>query len=139
MVLDPLSAFSVAYNMLQVIDFGVKVLSKATDYRKAEAGVLTEQKDLRDVSHSLSNLNTELLASLPQQTVSKQHTVEEARLVEANNECLRLSKKLIDILDRLKLKERHAVFDSLRMSIKTMWHRDKMDAMEGHFLKLATI
>jgi hypothetical protein len=22
------------------------------------------------------------------------------------------------------------VFDSLRMSIKTLWHRDKMDAME---------
>ena len=130
MVLDPLSAFSTACNVLQVIDFGVKVLSKAADYRKAETGVLTEQKDLRDVLQSLNNLNTDLLASLPEQTASERHTVEEARLLEANNQCLRLSKEFIDFLDRLKLRDRHAVFDSLRMSIKTLWHRDKMDAME---------
>ena len=130
MVLNPLSAFSVACNVLQVIEFGVKVLSKAADYRKAETGVLTEQKDLRDVLQSLNNLNTDLLASLPQQTASKQHTAEEARLLEANNQCLRLSKEFINFLDRLKLRDRHAVFDSLRMSIKTLWHGDKMDAME---------
>jgi hypothetical protein len=130
MVLDPLSAFSVACNVLQVIELGVKVLSKAANYRKAETGVLTEQKDLRDVLQSLNNLNTDLLASLPQRTASKQHTIEEARLLEANNQCLLLSKNFIDFLDRLKLRDRHAVFDSLRMSIKTLWHRDKMDAME---------
>ena len=71
MVLDLLSAFSVACNVLQVIDFGVKVLSKAADYRQAETGVLTEQKDLRGVLQSLHNLNTDILASLPEQTASK--------------------------------------------------------------------
>ena len=130
MVLDPLSAFSVACNVLQVIEIGVKVLSKAADYRKAESGVLSEQKDLRDVMQSLNNLNTDLSASLPQQTASKELTVEEARLLEVNNQCLRLSKEFINFLDHLKIRDRHAVFDSLRMSIKTMWHRDKMDAME---------
>ena len=130
MVLDPLSAFSVACNLLQVIELGVKVLSKAADYGKAETGVLTEQKDLRDVLHSLQNLNTDLLASLPDQTASKQHTTEEARLLEVNNQCLRLSKQFIEFLDRLKLRDRHTMFDSLRMSIKTLWHRDKMEAME---------
>ena len=130
MVLDPLSAFSVACNVLQVIELGVKVLSKAADYRKAETGVLTEQKDLRDVLQTLNNLNTDLQASLPQQTTLKQHTVEESRLLEANNQCLRLSRELINFLDGLKLRDRHVVFDSLRISIKTLWHKDKMDAME---------
>ena len=129
MVLDPLSAFSLACNVLQIVEFGVNVLSKAADYRKADAGLLTEQKDLRDVSQSLYNLNTDLLASLPRQRLSREHTVEDARLLEANDQCLRLSKDFIDFLDRLKLRESHAVFDSLRMSIKTLWHRDKMDAM----------
>lgn len=130
MVLDPLSAFAVACNLLQVIEFGVKVLSKAADYRKAETGVLTEQKDLRDVLQSLNNLNIDLQASLPKQTASGKHTVEEARLLEANDQCLRLSKEFIEFLDCLKLRERRAVLDSLRISIKTFWHRDKMDAME---------
>ena len=129
-MLDPLSAFSVACNVLHVIELGVKVLSKAIDYREAETGVLTEQKDLRDVSQTLNGLNTDLQASLPKQTASKQQTVEEAHLLEANNQCLRLSKELIDFLDRLKLRDKPALFDSLRISIKTLWHKDKMDAME---------
>ena len=129
-MLDPLSAFSVACNVLHVVELGVKVLSKAMEYREAETGILTEQKDLRDVSQTLHSLNTDLQASLPQQTASKQPTVEEAHLLEANNQCLRLSKELIDFLDRLKLRDKHAVFGSLRIGIKTLWHKDKMDAME---------
>lgn len=130
MVLDPLSAFSVACNVLQMIELGAKVLNRAAHYRKAEAGILIEQKNLRDVSQSLNNLNSDLQSSLLQQTATKQHTVEEVRLLEANDQCLRLSKDFIDFLERLKLRDGHAVFDSLRMSIKTLWHKDKMDAME---------
>ena len=129
-MLDPLSAFSVACNVLHVIELGVKVLSRAMDYREAETGVLTEQKGLRDVSQTLNNLNTDLQASLSQQTASKQHTVEETHLLEANNQCLRLSKELIEFLDRLKLRDKHAAFNSLRLSIKTLWHKDKMDTLE---------
>lgn len=112
MVLNSLSAFSVTCNVLQVIEFSVKVLSKAADYRKAETGILTEQKDLRDVLQSLNNLNTDLQTSSPQQTASKQHTVEEARLREANNKCLRLSKEFIDFLDHLKLRDRQVPYKS---------------------------
>lgn len=130
MMLDPLSAFSVACNVLHVIELGVKVLSKAMEYREAETGFLTEQKGLRDVSQTLNSLNTDLQASLSQQTASKQHTIEEAHLLETNSQCLRLSKELIEFLDRLKLRDKHAAFNSLRLSIKTLWHKDKMDALE---------
>ena len=129
MVLDPLSAFAVACNVLQVVECGVKVLTKAADYRNAETGILTEQKDLRDVLQSLDNLNTDLQATLPQQTTSKQCAVAEARLLEANDLCLRLSKDFINFLNRLKLKDKHAAFDSFRMSLKTLWQRDKMETM----------
>ena len=113
-----------------MIELGAKVLNKAAQYRKAEAGMLIEQEDLRDVLQSLNNLNSDLQSSPLQQTATKQHTVEEGRLLEANDQCLRLSKDFIDFLERLKLRDGHAVFDSLRMSIKTLWHKDKVDAME---------
>ena len=64
MVLDPLSAFSVACNVLQVVEFGLKALGRAVEYRKSENGSLKEHKDLQDVLQSLSNLNTTLLASV---------------------------------------------------------------------------
>ena len=130
MVLDPLSAFSVACNVLQVVEYGVKVLSKAADYQRTETGILTEQKDLQDVSQTLVHLNTDLQASLLEQQGSRDLSREESRLFGANTQCLRLSTELIRFLNGLKLRDRHTVLDSLRMSIKTLWHKDKMDAME---------
>jgi len=129
MVLEPLSAFSVACNVLQIIEFGSKVLSNAIDYRKAANGILSEHQDLRHVLQSLKNLNADLQASMPQLAGTKLLSTAEARLLEANTECLRLSKEFIDLLDRLKVKNRHAMLESLRMSIKALWHREKMDAI----------
>ena len=130
MVLDALSAFAVACNVLQMIEVGAKVLSKAADYRDSETGILTEQKDLHDVLQSLNNLNADIQASLPAPTVVQGPTLEEARLSEANLRCLLLSRDFIGFLESLKLRDRHAVFGSFRMSVKSLWHRDKMVAME---------
>jgi hypothetical protein len=97
---------------------------------KAETRLLDEQRDLRNVLLSLNNLNTDLQTTLPQDMASGQHTVEDVRLRDANNQCLQLSKDFINFLDRLQLKDRRAVISSWRMSVKTMWRRDKMEAME---------
>jgi len=131
MVLEPLSAFSVACNVLQIIDFGSKVLTKTIDYRKVANGALSEHRDLRHVLESLKNLNADLQASMPQLAGTKPLSTAETRLLEANAECLRLSNEFIDLLDRLKVKNRHAMLECLRMSIKSLWYREKMDAMES--------
>lgn len=102
MVLEPLSAFSVACNVLQIIDLGSKVLIKAIDYRKVANGALSEHQDLRHVLQSLKNLNADLQASMPQLVGTKPLSTAETRLLEANTECLRLSNEFIDLLDRLK-------------------------------------
>ena len=54
MVCDPVTAFAVACNVLQVIELGVKALSKAAAYRKSDGGAMKEQQDLQDVSQSLN-------------------------------------------------------------------------------------
>ena len=131
MVLEPLSAFSVACNVLQIIEFGSQVLSKAIDYRKAANGALSEHQDLRHVLQSLKNLNADLQASMPQLAGTKSLSTAETRLLEANTECLRLSNEFINLLDRLKVKNRHVRLECLRVSIKSLWYREKMDAMES--------
>src|ERR1700744_4610529 len=109
MVLDPLSAFSVACNVLQIVDFGSKVLTQAIDYRKAANGELPENQDLRHIFQSLKTLNIDLKSSMPRLTGSKSQSMAEARLLEANEECLRLSMEFIDLLDRLKVKNQRAM------------------------------
>ena len=135
MVLDPLSAFAVACNVLQIIEVSAKVLSKAAEYRSSEAGVLDEQKDLRDVLQSLSNLNADIQALLPAPLDARRPSFEEACLSQANLQCLQILRDFIGLLDSLKLRGKHAVFDSFRMSVKSLWHRDKMAAMEKSLAK----
>lgn len=130
MVLEPLSAFSVACNVLQIIEFGSKVLSNAIDYRKAANGTLPEHQDLRNILQSLKNLNAELQASMPQLGGSQALSTAETRLLEANAECLRLSNEFIDLLDRLKVKSWNARLESLRMSVKSLWYKEKVESME---------
>jgi hypothetical protein len=130
MVCDPVTAFAVACNVLQVIELGMKALSRAAAYRKSEGGALKEQQELQDVSQSLNSLNNTLLTSITEDQNSIQSSSEQLRLAEANGQCLRLSRELIDFLEDLKLRNRHSVLDSIRISMKTMWHKDRMDAME---------
>ena len=128
-MLEPLSAFSLACNVIQIVETGCKLLSAAADYYQAGNGALKEHKDLREVSRTLNNLSASLKSSL-ESPGSGTLSPEETRLLQANEECLRLSKDFIDLLDRLKVKDRHATFESLRMSIKARWYKDRMDAMQ---------
>ena len=129
MVLDPLSAFAVACNILQVVEFGVKALNKAAEYRKFESPLVGEQADLQSVTHSLNDLNASLHDAISAHGDKQEKTREEVRLLEANEQCLQLSQELMDFLDRFRLKEGHSALASLRAGIKVLWSRDKMDAM----------
>ncbi|KAI9687500.1 MAG: hypothetical protein M1822_002110 [Bathelium mastoideum] len=130
MVLEPLSAFSLACNILQVVEYGSKVLKKAADYQKATDGLLSEHQDLRNVLQSLQSFNADLQASMTKSGGWGSLNAAEARLVDANAECLRLSSDFIHLLDRLRLKNKKAMLESLRLSIKTLWYREKTEAME---------
>jgi hypothetical protein len=130
MVLEPLSAFSVACNVLQILDFGLKALTKAIDYHQAADGVLSEHRDLRQVLHTLKALNIDLQDSMPRLVATKPPSSTEIRLVEANNECLQLSVDFINLLDKLKVKNQSALLECLRMGVKTMWYKKEMNAIE---------
>ena len=128
--MEPLSAFALASSVLQVVDFGVKVISKATEYRKSDNAYLAEHGDLRGIAESLNSMNNGLYASLERQTASRQPEAEELHLIKTNEECLRISKAFVGCLDDLKLKDKRAIFDTVRMSLKAVWHKDKIENIE---------
>ena len=128
--MEPLSAFALASSVLQVVEFGVKVISKATEYRKSDNAYLPEHGNLRGIAESLNSMNNGLYASLERQTASEQPEAEELHLIETNKECLRISKAFVVCLDDLKLKDKRTTFDSLRMSLRALWRKDKIENME---------
>ena len=127
--MEPLGAFAVASNVLQVVEVGVKVISKAVEYRQSDNAWLAEHGELRSIADSLATLNQTLSTSLHESRDFK-ISVEEARLIEANDQCLRISEDFMIALDRLKVGKEKSVLDSLRMSVKVLWNKEKIGAME---------
>jgi hypothetical protein len=60
MVLDPLTALSLAGNILQFIDFAAKVVSKCRGIHKSPDGVLPEDQELELVASDLARLSKRL-------------------------------------------------------------------------------
>ena len=128
--MEPLSSFTVACNVLQVIEAGAKILNKAVEYHRTQDGLSKEHQDLKHVAQTLNNLNADLQATLPKAHKAGGVSSAEARLIEANNECLRLSTNFIHFLDGLRVRNPQAILDAFRASIKSLWHKDKVAAME---------
>lgn len=128
---DPLSALSLACNVLQIIEYGAKILTKTAEYHSAADGAPSEQTTLRGVVQSLKGLNTELAACIPLPSSTSPVSGPKARLIAANNECLRLSNEFLELLDQLTVTKKHSVLESFRMSVKSMRYEEKVAAIKA--------
>ncbi|KAK5057776.1 hypothetical protein LTR84_011777 [Exophiala bonariae] len=132
MVLEPLSAFSVACNVLQIIEVGTRVLKTAAEYRSAADGATAEHAELRNIAQSLLILNADLQATVAasNSTQTKIQDKAEAVLISANDQCLKLSTEFIKLLDRLKVDgTKHAMLEALRLSVRSLWYKDRLDSI----------
>ncbi|KAK8024527.1 hypothetical protein PG993_012593 [Apiospora rasikravindrae] len=119
--MDPISAFALACNILQIIDTSAKVLFKASECYKD--GTTAETSQLSGNLHLLGSLGSEL-RSIGAGTSSPLSTAE-VKLVEANERCLQLSEQLGNLLNGLKINET-SVWQALSRSVRTMRYRDKI-------------
>ncbi|KAG6355219.1 hypothetical protein INS49_004300 [Diaporthe citri] len=127
MVLDPLSAFSVACNVLQIVETSLRVLGKTAECYKS--GAPDEVSIIIGNLYTIEGLNDELQNFIPDPLGKIPLSATELRLVEANEECLRLSGDFIRLLEGLKVTKK-SVWHSIGSSIKTMWYQDKLAGFE---------
>ncbi|KAK8067629.1 hypothetical protein PG996_006741 [Apiospora saccharicola] len=117
--MDPISAFSLACNILQIVDTSAKVLVKAAECYND--GATAETSQLSGNLRLLESLGTEL-KHIEARAPSPLST-SELRLLEANERCLQVSDKLIHLLNGLRVNEK-TVWQAISRSIKTVRHRE---------------
>jgi hypothetical protein len=122
---DPLTAFAAAGNVLQFLELGTKIVSKAYKYHKAADGALSAHIELGQLTANLIELNLALDQSLAQSASSNTVSTAQDRLRDANQHCLRLSREFISEVDNLKMQDGGS---SLGMAFKAIRRRGKFDA-----------
>jgi hypothetical protein len=131
MVLDPMSALSVAASAVQFVDFTRMIVCKSKDLYLSTDGVLQENKQTETVTMRLKELadSVGVLATPPLSNSGSSRT--NSRLQKICMECGSISTELLQRLHQLKLPDqsKHRKWKSFRQALKSVWSKREIDNM----------
>jgi uncharacterized protein YjaZ len=129
-MLDPLTALGIAANVVQFIDFTIRIIAKSNDIYQSASGSLIEHDDLSKVTLDLSTLSTKLRDSVAVTATNASLTPDEQALHDLSKGCFETSQELIKALQRLQNNGKTSRFRSFRQALKTVWSKDDIKQVE---------
>ncbi len=128
--MDPLTAFSLACGVFQVVDFSTKIVSKCREVYKH--GVSSENKEIESMAKHLADLATELKLPNPIQSPGSapQLYQDDQELLKLAEQCSETAAKLIEELQKLRIQGQHRKRDAFRKAIKTIWKNDTIQDIQ---------
>jgi hypothetical protein len=139
--MDPLSALSLAGNVVQLIDFGSKLLSGARELYKSPSGTLAAHHELELVTTDLSALVIKLRKSFDQgggiESADQDATIQRRSFEQICDEAVKVAEELVQRLDKLKVKDgKLRTLRSLQHAVETAWSRQEKEDLKKRLLSL---
>lgn len=134
--MEPLSAFGLVVNIVQLIDFSAKLVRGAHELHQSASGQTVELLELDRVASSLSQLcdNVPAIGSGQQQIRTGPMSSE---LSDIATKTKQVATELIAAIQRLKLKDGpKRRWRSFRQALATIWHRDQIEKLQGRLQEL---
>ncbi|CZR56297.1 uncharacterized protein PAC_06185 [Phialocephala subalpina] len=131
-MLDPLTAISLAGNVMQFLDFSGKVIVKAKELGISTHGATQGVNTLEIVTRDLLSLTQRLKDDLRSASLSdtgRGLVREEETLKELCDGCILLSKKMIERLERLKPASGAGRRKTLKLAAMTVWSQNELDEL----------
>ena|ERR1700735_2284377 len=119
--MDPLTAISLASNVVQFVDFAGKIISKSYEFHKSTTGALREHDDVELVAVDLKR-RTERLKKCPGPADSD--------LVKLSGDCYGVAEELLQALQRVTIKGTSTRWKSLRKALRSVWSKEKILELE---------
>jgi hypothetical protein len=132
MVLDPMSALSVATAVVQFVDFASKVISKTYEYRDSADGMLVENREHKTVAASLKSLTEELDKSLQKFELSRKLSKNEIGLREVTMKCHEVAMEMQDAMTKLdrRIGGKSFFLQSFRLALTEHWGKCKIESLQ---------
>jgi len=134
--MDPLSAISLAGNIVQFVEFGVKLLSGAHDLYRSPTGTLAVNDQIELTTNDLNVLITKLRSSFysdaPPDEVNEDNRVQWDSFRRICDEAAEVAKELTMRLNKFKLGDgNHRKFRSVQQIVLTVWkEKEKTDLLK---------
>jgi hypothetical protein len=121
-MLDPLTALSVAANVVQFIDFGLKATSKAREIHKSPNGALKENTRIETLTKDIAGATAKLEASAAATSGNES-------LDDLCQQCATAANDLLAALNSLSVEGDKTRLKSARKGLKAMWGKKRVEDM----------
>ncbi|EPE34009.1 hypothetical protein GLAREA_07022 [Glarea lozoyensis ATCC 20868] len=129
---DPLTALGLAASIVQFISFTSSLISKASEISNTAQGATVEIIELKAIATNITTLNAEILPpSAPRgnDQQSRKAAKSGELLHELCTGCEEVSKKLLDVLEKLECEGGRSKWKSFRQALKTVWKESEIEAL----------
>ena len=123
--MDPVTAFSLACGVIQVVDFSIKVLAKCKEIY--DHGALSEHQEIEEITKHLADLQID--TSLPQSSGIAQ-TPADRELWELAKTCSATAEQLVAKLQNLKIEGPHKKRQAIAKTVKAFREKKEMQDLE---------
>lgn len=123
--MDPLSAVGFASSILTFVEFSFKVISGT--FEIVRSGNTAENAHVSVVINDLHRITKNLQQSSAAPDGSTHH---DDGIDSLASECLSISKELLDLLQKLKMKAGDSKWKSINVSLRSMWAKGDVAYLE---------
>jgi hypothetical protein len=126
---DPITSLSLASAILQLVDFGSKLLVTGYKTYKSADGASECNEHIEVLVADLRALH-EKLAQRPS-TVTVSLSEDEVAIAELAGKSQRIARKLIALLEDLKVKDKGLLrtWEAIRKTVKATWKKDEIEML----------
>lgn len=126
--MDPITAIGLASSIVAFIDFGYELIYVAREVHGSAAGSTTENERIGFLNDRLEATATELSAAT---RTTSSTTAAERRLGELSEECLRLSRDLRRLLEKIKAEDPRSKRQLIASVLRDVRKKDEKKDLEA--------
>ena len=133
-MIDPLTGFAVAGNVLQFADLGIKLISKTCSIYRSTDGLEDEYTYLQTAAQNVRNCN--LLLDEFSKDLSTQQGHAAQALLDANNNCLAIATEVVSFIEKVAPPNTNKkLLHSAKSAFRRLWNSQGCERLEHKIAK----
>lgn len=128
--MDPFSALAVATSVVQFVDFGSKLISRAIEIHTSPDDLPAELVDMAKLNEKMSTVTKELESSM-RAIPKKPLKPHEQDLLDMCQQCQAISSQLGSVLKKVQKSTQPGTWDSLRAAFQSIMGQQKIQSLQS--------
>ena len=126
--MDPITAFSLACGVIQVVDFSIKTVIKCKEVYKE--GALSAYQELEDLTQNLVDVRSKLDLPSANQSAGGVDTPNEQTLLELARQCSATADQLVEKFCSLKIEGPHKKRQAILKTVQLLWDKSEIQELQ---------